>query len=81
MFTVNVNITCKKVKTSKSISCEQSQAANTKFYRYRFDAQTAGNLMPTLTNVNCMSLYDAFMDCIITNTGVNNAVAQLYRLL
>ena len=66
----------------KRLNANQTeQVANEKFGRYIFNIETARGLNQTLVSDQCVSLYDSFINCVITDMGVDEAVKGLYVLL
>jgi exonuclease III len=52
-----------------------------RFYKYVFNAERVPSLIDSLGNGVCLSLYDKFVEDVISDNGVNNAVNDIYAVL
>ena len=54
---------------------------SSKFYRYLFNADAVVGLVSSINGEQCSAMNEKFVESIITDNGVNDAVANVYALL
>ena len=55
--------------------------SSSKFYRYLFNADAVVGLVSSINGEHCSTMNEKFVESIITDNGVNDAVANVYALL
>lgn len=77
IFSLVIEITAKVDKPLKTIKANK----NNRYYKYIFNHDQAPNLIESLESDICITLYDKFLENIISDNSVNAVVNDVYNLV
>jgi len=67
--------------SDQSRNAQFRNEARDRFFKYVFDPDAAAGAIASLSDVHCSALYDSFLEGVISDSGVDSVVNDMYTLL